>query len=414
MKTLSLFRNLMLLSAVSILPFVPVACEGLGQNEGNEEFTPIVLTKSQQAVAARGDAFALDFLKASTNVFPEKNLFLSPMSVSMLSCMLACGAEGETYSEIVKALGMGDFTIDQVNDCYTTLVASLLKADKSVSLSLANSMWAANGLNVFSSFKKQMTSVYQADTYEVDFSKESTIKTINDWCSQKTSGLVPNMFETISPDVRMILINALYFKGNWKVQFPVDQTAQGTFTSLSEQPVTVNYMSACSEAFTGYCDAEVSVVRMPYGNGAFEMEAIMPAGKDFKAFLKGLTLEKLARWDATTTKQIALTFPKFEASFDTEDHLIPIMQQLGVNKAFTADAQFGKISDENLYVSEMRQKAFVSVNEAGTEAAAVTIADLAKNGSPDGTVSMTFNRPFVYLIREKSTGVILFAGLKVK
>ena len=119
------------------------SCESLNNNsEGNENYEPIVLTKSQQAVAAKGDAFALDFLRACSQAFPGSNLFLSPMSASMLCSMLANGAEDETYAEIVKAIGMDNFTIDQVNDCYTTLVAALLKADRNVSLSLANSSLA--------------------------------------------------------------------------------------------------------------------------------------------------------------------------------------------------------------------------------------------------------------------------------
>ena len=414
MKSLSLFRNLSLWITAVMLPFIFAACDQLGQEEANVEFSPIVLTKSQQAVAASGDAFALNFLKASTQACPDKNLFLSPMSVSMLSCMLANGAQGDTYAEIVKALGMDGYTIDQVNDCYTTLVASLLRADRSVSLSLANSIWAAEGLDVRASFKRQMTSVYQADTYTVDFSEGNTLKTINDWCSKKTSGLIPRMFEDIDSQVQMILINALYFKGDWKVQFPKDQTAQGTFATLSGQNATTDFMHVTSESFSGYLDDEVTVVRMPYGNGAFEMEAIMPAGKDFYAFLNGLTLEKLARWDATNTRKIDLTFPKFKAEFDTEKQLVPIMMQLGVRCAFDGGrADFGKMSKTGLYVSDMRQKSFVSVDEEGTEAAAVTVAEMRKNGSFDGT-RMAFNRPFLYLIREKSTGVILFAGLKVK
>ena len=388
------------------------ACDGLGQEQGNEVFEPIVLTKSQQAVAAQGDAFALDFVKATLKDFPETNFFVSPLSVSMLSCMLANGAEGQTYSEIVKAIGLGNFTVAQVNDCYTTLVSALLKADRSVSLSLANSIWAAQGLNVLSSFKKQMTSVYQADTYVVDFGKQSTLTTINEWCSKKTQGLVPKMFEEIDAQVQMILINALYFKGDWKVQFAADQTKKAPFTTLSGQTVTTDFMFAGSEIFTGYRDSEVTVVHMPYGNGAFEMEAIMPAGKDFQAFLNGLTLEKLSRWDFANCGKINLTFPKFKAEFDTDKQLVPIMQRLGMQKAFTYAAEFGKMSDTPLYVSDMRQKAFVSIDEKGTEAAAVTVAEMRKNGS--AATELNFNRPFLYLIREKSTGVILFAGVKVK
>ena len=408
------FRNLMLLLAVSAT-FVSFAsgCNGLGQEEGNDTFTPITLTKSQQAVAAKGDAFALDFMKASVKSFPETNLFLSPMSVSMLTSMLANGAEGVTYSEIVKAIGMDGFTIDQVNDCYTTLVAALLKADKSVAISLANSIWAAQGLDVLTSFKKQMTSVYKADVEVVDFGAPATLNTINGWCSTKTSGLIPKMFEDLDPQIQMILINALYFKGNWTVQFPKDQTGQAPFTTVTGAATTAEFMHVVSEKITGYQDGEVTVVRMPYGNGAFEMEAIMPAAKDFYAFLNGLTIEKLAQWDAVNTQKINLSFPKFKAEFDTDKQLVPIMQRLGMNKAFTTLAEFGKMSTSNLYVSDMRQKTFVSVDEAGTEAAAVTVAEMRKNSDPSEDV-MTFNRPFLYLIREKSTGVILFAGLKVE
>lgn len=390
------------------------SCESLNNNsEGNENYKPIVLTKSQQAVAAKGDAFALDFLRACSQAFPGSNLFLSPMSASMLCSMLANGAEDETYAEIVKAIGMDNFTIDQVNDCYTTLVAALLKADRNVSLSLANSLWAAKELDLKSSFRKQMSRVYDAESYVVDFADDATLPRINGWCSDKTKGLIPKMFDEIDPQVQLILINALYFKGTWKVPFVKDLTTQATFYALSGQNTTADFMFAASgDAFTGYQDESVTVVRLPYGNGAFYLEAIMPADKDFMAFLAGLSSEKLARWDANNIQRFEVRFPKFKAAFDTEQQLIPIMQSLGMKKAFSRAAEFGKISNTPLYVSNMRQKAFVSLDEEGTEAAAVTIAELRKNEAGSGPV-LAFNRPFVYLIREKSTGAILFAGTKL-
>ena len=394
-----------------------VGCNPIEQQEGNIEFQPIVLTKSQQAVVAQGDAFALDFLRVTSQQIPDSNLFLSPMSASMLCCMLANGAEGETYAEIVKAIGMDGFTIDQVNDCYGSLVGSLLQADRSVSLSLANSIWAANGLDVLSSFKRQMSWIYLADTYVVDFGQSATLKRINDWCSEKTKGLIPKMFDELDAQVQMILINALYFKAKWKIQFSKDQTVAGPFTTVEGKQTQADFMVASSDAFTGYQDEAVSVLRMPYGNGAFEMEAIMPNGKDFSGFLKALTPERLAAWDGNnTTKTIDVRFPKFKAEFDTEEQLVPIMQKLGMVKAFSSTAaQFGKMSSTFLYISNMRQKTYVSVDEEGTEAAAVTIAEMRKNGvSASSNTQMVFNRPFVYLIREKSTGAILFAGLKLK
>lgn len=397
---------------ISLICLAAGSCEKIEQEEGNVEYTPIVLTKSQQAVAAKGDAFALDFLRVTSQAFPGSNVFLSPMSASMLCCMLANGAENETYAEIVKAIGMDGFTLDQVNDCYATLVSALLKADRSVSLSLANSMWIANGLELLASYKKQLTSVYDADAYVVDFGQGSTLTRINGWCSEKTKGLIPKMFEELDPQIQLILINALYFKGNWKVQFPKNQTARGDFYASSGSQTSADYMVAASDAFAGYRDDHVSVARLPYGNGAFYMEVIMPAEKDFNAFLASLTPEKLASWDQNTLQKMEIHLPKFKAEFDTEEQLVAIMQTLGVKKAFSpALAQFGKISNTPLYVSNMRQKAYVSVDEEGTEAAAVTEAELRKNATAS-VPAMLFNRPFVYLIREKSTGSILFIGTK--
>lgn len=394
-----------------------VGCEEISMEEGKETFEPIVLTKSQQAVATQGDAFAVDYLKAAAEAFPGQNLFVSPMSLSMLSCMLANGAEGETYNEIVKAIGMGGFTLEQVNDCYRTLVSALLAADRSVSLSLANSIWIAQGLSVKKTFETRMTDTYKADTYLVDFARDETLKKVNGWCSDKTKGLIPKMFEELDPQVQMILINALYFKGSWVVQFPKEYTQSAPFYAVSGQKTTAEYMQATSDKFSGYMDENVTVVRMPYGNGAFLMEAVMPSDKDFAGFLAKLTKAQLDSWDRSNTEeQIYLRFPKFKADFDTEAELVPIMQRLGVKKAFTYAAEFGGMSDTPLYVSNMRQKAFVSVDEEGTEAAAVTIAEMRKNGVADGPkiTNMIFERPFLYLIREKSTGAILFMGTKIK
>ena len=411
MKILRHFPILLLSMLISCLP---AACGEVGQEEdGPNDFQPIVLTKSQQEVAARGNDFAVALFKAGYQAGKGENLFLSPMSVSMLCCMLANGAEGETYTEIVNTLGLKGFTIDQVNDYYETMVDALLKADNTVSFSLANSIWAAKDLSVKKSFKNAMNDIYDADTYSVDFSAPSTLKQINGWCSTKTSGLVPKMFEELSAQTRMMLINALYFKGSWVTQFPKDQTAKDDFTTLSGAKAKTEFMQLTAD-LAGYQDESVSLVRMPYGNGAFLMEAIVPAG-DFSTFVAGLDREKLAKWEVPTHSRVDLRFPKFKAEYDTDEQLIPMMESLGMKRAFSSFvAEFGKMSDEPLYVSKMRQKTCVIVNEEGTEAAAVTVADMRKNGAGPATAVMRFDRPFLYLIRESSTGAILFIGAKVK
>ena len=410
-------RLLSFLAPGVALMLLSAACGEIAQG-GGETAKPIVLTKSQQAVGAVGNQFALDFLRVTTEAFPGQDVFLSPMSAAMLCCMLANGAEGETYDEIVKAIGMGGFKLEQVNDYYATMVEALQKVDRSVALSLANSIWIAQGLPVRKDFQNKMDKVYDADIYgDVDFTASSTLKKLNDWCSAKTQGLIPQMFEELDPQVQMILINALYFKGNWTVQFPKENTSQGYFTTTTGSTVKADFMYASSESYTGYLDENVVVVRMPYGNGAFQMEAIMPLGKDFAKFIAGLCVEDLVRYDWNNTEQmIAVRYPKFKAKFDTDKQLVPIMMQLGVKRTFSYEAEFGGMSTVPLYVSNMRQKSFVSIDEEGTEAAAVTVAEMRKNGVADGpkVTYMTFDRPFVYLIRETSTGAILFIGTKTK
>jgi serpin B len=152
---------------------------------------------------------------------------------------------------------------------------------------------------------------------------------------------------------------------------------------------------------------------MPYGKGAFLMEAIVPSG-DFKSFVAGLSLSQLQQWDQSAQKQkTTLRFPKFTAEFDTDEDLVPVLKRLGMNRAFSSgDADFSNLSNESLYVSNFRQKTYVKLDEKGTEAAAVTIADMRKNAAEG--LFLSFDRPFIYLIRESSTGAILFIGTKVK
>ena len=389
-------------------------CGDVVPEVGGDAAQPIVLTKSQQAVMEKGNDFAFSLLRESSKEFAGENLFLSPMGVTIVSSMLANGAEGATYDEIVEAVGLKGCSIDQVNDCYATLVAALYKADSKVSFSLANSIWAAKDISLKKKFRTNMEKTFDAESYSVDFGAAGTLKQVNDWCSKKTNGLIPKMFDQLSPLTRMLLINALYFKGDWVYAFAEKSSYEGDFQTLAGGKAKAQFMSLGRELDV-YQDKDVSFVKMPYGNGAFLMEAIVPSG-DFKAFLSSLSFSQLQRWDlAVTTTQAELRFPKFTAEFDTDEGLVPVLMRLGMKKAFSAnEADFSNMADEGLYVSNFRQKTFVKIDEKGTEAAAVTEAEMRKNAIGGGEMFLVFDRPFVYLIREKSTGAILFIGTKVK
>ena len=390
-------------------------CEGLLTDDNGKAPNPIVLTKSQTAVMEQGNDFAFQLLRECYGEFKGQNLFLSPMGVTIVSSMLANGADGETYNEIVAAIGLKGYSLDKINDCYSTLTAALYKADSKVSFSLANSLWAANDLSLKKSFSDNMKKTFDAESFSVDFSASGTLKKVNDWCSKKTNGLIPKMFDELSPLTRLMLINALYFKGDWVYSFAEEQTHEGSFQTLGGGNEKAQFMTMGRE-LSVYQDKDVSIVKLPYGNGAFQMEAIMPSG-DFAAFLSTLSLTQLQLWDkAVKTAQADLFFPKFTAEFDTDENLVPVLKRLGMKKAFSADeADFSNMSNEGLYVSNFRQKTFVKLDEKGTEAAAVTVADMRKNsaGGSNG-LYLRFDRPFVYMIRETSTGAILFIGTKIK
>lgn len=387
-------------------------CDPVQQGATAEEAVPIVLTKGQQAVLAGGNDFAFDLLRACYAENGGGNLFLSPMGVSIVCSMLANGAAGQTYEEIVAAIGQKGLSLKEVNSCYQTLVTALVKADPGVKLSLANSVWTGPGLTLKKQFSEQMKTVFDAESFQVDFAAPGTLDKVNGWCSAKTSGLIPKMFEDLDPQIRVLLINALYFKGSWVYAFPKDDTAENLFQTISGQTVKQQMMNLTAK-LQGYQDEKVTMVKMPYGNGAFLMEAIVP-NSDFKSFLANLSPAQLQQWERPDSLQVYLSFPRFTAEFDTEEMLKPILYGMGMRQAFTEAADFSNMSGEPLYVSEFRQKTYVSVDEEGTKAAAVTEASLRKNAMGDSPTTMLFNRPFVYLIRESSTGAILFIGTKVQ
>lgn len=390
-------------------------CEGLMTDDGGKGAKPIVLTKSQTAVMEQGNDFAFKLLRECHSEFKGENLFLSPMGVTIVSSMLANGAEGATYDEIVAAIGLKGYSLDKINDCYSTLVTALYKADPKVSFTLANSVWAAKDITLNQKFCSNMSKTFNAESYSVDFGADGTLKQVNDWCSKKTNGLIPKMFDQLSPLTRMLLINALYFKADWVYSFAEEQTYESEFSTLAGGRAKAQFMTM-SRDLDVYQDKDVSIVKLPYGNGAFLMEAIQPTG-DFAAFLSSLSLAQLQRWDgAIKTAKADLHFPKITAEFDTDESLVPVLMRLGMKKAFSSfEADFSNMSDESLYVSNFRQKTFVKLDEKGTEAAAVTVAEMRKNSAGgSGSLYLRFDRPFVYLIRESSTGAILFIGTKVK
>lgn len=370
---------------------------------------PIKLTVEQQQKVGRDNAFAFDLLKNSEAVTGETNLFISPLSVSIALGMVWNGANGQTKTEIENALKMNGMTVDDINTYYKIMQSKLPEIDPTTKLSIANSLWYITGFPVKQSFLTVNQTYFDAYVKEIDFTQSWALDTINNWCAQKTNNLIQKPLKNIPADMVMYLINAVYFKGIWVKQFDKKNTFEANFTNEANETVPVNMM-CLKDTFAYAEDDKAQYLDLPYGNKAFSMTVILPAeGVSATDYLNNyLTTDRWnAALNAMTTTKIDVYLPRFKNENDLE--LKPVMQRMGMNLSFTDNADFTGIADMRLYISTIIHDTYVEVTEDGTEAAAVTIIGVGTTSMPLDPV-FTVNKPFLFVIREKSTGVILFAG----
>jgi len=381
------------------------------------EWKDIVLTKSEAEVLEAGMDFSFDLFREVSARNEYKNIFISPLSAHIATNMLANGAGGETYSQIVRTLGYDGFSIDDVNSAYKTLVTGLQSVDTSTILEIANALWVEKDFPVSKAFADGLSKNYDAYVKNLDFSSRDAVKTINKWCSEKTHEMIPDFLKELSPDNVLILMNALYFNGKWKEKFESSQTAEDKFLTIDSKSVKKEFMHI--EKDFNYAETEDGKIRMcelPYGNGAFVMDVILPdPDVDFKEFIDKMTDEEWKTMFAyRDTQKIQLSLPKFrmEAEYDLRDALMAMGMPLAYQKG---KADLKKMcSDDSwiLWVDRTIQKTVIDVDENGSEAAAVTahlIKGLASPG-PGKIIDFNCDHPFMFMIRETTSGAILFMG----
>ena len=338
--------------------------------------------------------------------------------------MVNDAAVGQTEQELEQTLGFHQGGIQAVNEYCKTLIDKLPKVDESVTLNIANAIFVnKNNATLKEQYQQEIQQYYDAKAEALDFKSPSTLDHINSWCNDKTQGMIPTILNQVSPDVVSYLLNAIYFKADWSSKFDPKNTKKEAFSTekgttqipLMHQTVLINYLK--NDTF--------SAVNIPYGNGMWVMSVMLPE--------KGKTIDDIVNslsetgWSAdynnpmftSTPHEVDLKMPRFETTSDTDDlegSLINIMKKMGIHLVF--DAQLAQIpnmcKDKNLFISMMRQKAAIKVDEEGSEAAAVTVVGMETSAyvGPMEYPKATFhaNRPFVYVIREASSGVILFVG----
>jgi len=365
--------------------------------------------EKQQAIA--GNSFTFDLFKAVAASEPEtKNLFISPLSAQIVLGMTSNGSNGETLQAMRSTLGFSEMTETAMNDYFRKLLTDLPLLDPKTTLNIANSVWYRNEFDVLPEFKKINSEYYTASVEALDFNNPQARETINSWVKDKTKNKIPSIIDKPIPgDAVMYLINAIYFKGQWKYQFDKGKTKKMPFYTNENNSVQTDFMTANAAVRTSENEYG-RFLELPYGDGKFSMVMLMPAeGQTFEAVQDVLNTEEWNR-SMEGMKEITadVVIPKFK--FDYEKTLNKELSQLGMGIAFSHQADFTRINPGGgLQISTVKQKAFVEVNEEGTEAAAATSVEMVLTSMPQPP-KITINRPFFFAIKENSTGMLLFAG----
>jgi serpin B len=381
--------------------------------EEPQDYEPIRLDLKSQEIVNTTNDFGFDLFKEIINENGNENLMISSLSVAQALGMTWNGAQGATRDEMTQMLGFSVDNEKELNNSNKTIREALLKADNMVEMKIANSIWFRNTFSVDQGFVDINREYYDAEVKALDFNDVAgSKKIINGWVSDRTNGRIPAIVDRINPEDIMFLINAVYFKGKWKYEFKKDDTVDELFYYADGSKAEVKMM--VQEASLGYFgNSEYKGLILPYGNGHFNMVVLLPdAGNDLKDIIAELNDQDLSNeiHDAAEMN-VKVWLPKFK--FEYEAELKSPLTKLGMVTAFSDIADLSGIgSPSNLTISSVKHKTFVEVNEEGTEAAAVTSVTVGVTsvGPGEGMPEFKVNRPFLFLIKEKDTGAILFTG----
>ena len=364
------------------------------------------------------NGFGFDLFRKVAAATPKANACVSPVSVSSVLAMLYNGSAGETQKQIGETLKAAKLTPEQVNDAAKNLNAVLTNVDPDkVSLDLSNSLWVSAGTTLSPDFVAKNETNLGAKVSTLDFQSADAPKTINDWVKEKTKGKIADIVDKVPADARLYVINTVYFKGKWAQAFKKENTHDGDFTLLDGTKESVPMMSQ-TESFGYFTNPDAVGLAMPYGSGRLEMIVLLPAGKnDLAALEKKLDGGTWMGWMKGMKKQrVEVSMPKFRSDFETS--LNSALKSIGMADAFDpAKANFTEIQAKNalptkpdrLYLSEVKHKTSVDVNEEGTEAAAATSGQVTATAVMLAT-KFTADHPFLYAIRDTQTGAVLFLG----
>jgi serpin B len=363
-----------------------------------------------QAAARAYNGLGFQLLAQCRQSLPKTNYFLSPAGLAFALSMVENGAQGETLRQIMATLQAGNIPLPQWNAANKSLLDHLAKLDPKIKLEIANAIWIDHKVSIKPDFIAVNRRDYDAEVTNDDFRDPATVKKINAWVSARTHEKIPTILQPpLDPLLRLILLDAIYFKGDWLDTFSTNRTRDLPFTLGNGQIVPHPRMSRAGHYAYDEED-RFQAVELPYAGGEMSMFVFLPKG-GLDEFLKTFNLTEFeAALQRLRSREGTVELPRFK--LENEYDLTGLLPKMGMPLAFTSRADFGAMSGEPLCISFVKQKTYVAVNEQGTEAAAVTAIGVRTMAMrrEDPPFHFVVDRPFFMAIREKQTGLILFLG----
>jgi len=376
---------------------------------------PSQLTFAERGLVGSDNKFGFKLFKEISREEQNENIFISPLSVAMALGMTYNGADGSTQEAMQETLELSGLTLQEVNESYKSLIELLTNLDPKVKFQIANSIWYREIFPIEDEFIDINKTYFDAEVSGLDFSAPNASNIINGWVDEKTNGKIKKIVDDpINPLTMMFLINAIYFKGIWTYEFDENQTIDDMFTLPDSSKKPCKMMTQEGE-FQYFENDAFQAIDLPYGDGDFRMTIFLPRiEKDVNSLIGEINQANWNRWISSFHKQeLTLQLPKFTLEYEVK--LNDVLKALGMEIAFDSNlANFTKMYKKeevgaNLYISNVKHKTFVKVNEEGTEAAAVTSVEMTLKAVPF-KILMRIDRPFIFAIRENRSGTILFIG----
>lgn len=417
-----LFRSIGVILTAS-LELLTLSFADVGQTQDFKNLSPIETFHSQRAentnlrIVEANNKFGFKIFSELFQQQPNQNIAISPTSLAIALAMTYNGASGETQQAMSKTLELQGMNLKEVNQANAALQASWRNLDTKVQLSIANSLWVRQGISFNLNFLQRVREAYAAQINTVDFKDPGVPSIVNKWVRQNTNGKIDRIVDTINPNSAVLLFNAIYFKGKWKIPFPKDKSKELPFYLLNGTQKRHTMMSSNKDDYLYYENELFQAVSLPYGSGRLSMYVFLPKkGIRLKDFYQQLNRKTWEQWMTQfKLKEGFIQLPRFK--LDYEIILNGTLKALGMGVAFNRNsANFSGMiaaavepSTQKFSIDQVKQKTFIEVNEEGTEAAAVTGVMMLRSLNLN-TFSMVVDRPFFFAIRDNHTGTILFMG----